>query len=168
MKIDKLLYNFLKDKVGDYQLRYPFQDSPVDYKNGFVSWQMINSKILSTQIQKKEVARNVFYTSNNQKFESQYMLYCERENNKDNTQPFDLVSQLNIYFNSEAFISFCKQYYKDIEILRITDTITNDNYLSETKKWHTRATMILNFIENREVSLSDFEINQIQIDTQGV
>lgn len=168
MKINKLLYDFLQDKVGDYQLRYPFQDSPIDSKKGFVTWQHVNSQILSTQKKFNEFVGNRIINQYIQKFQSQYMLIVERENSLNNTQPFELISNLNIYLNSDLFINFCKQNYNDCEVLRINESIACESYYSEAKKWNTRANMTLNFIENRIVTLNDLEVHNISIQPKGV
>lgn len=168
MKLNKLLYDFLKDKVENYTLRYPFQDSPIDSKKGFVTWQFINSQILSTQEKTNELIENRIINKYSQRFLSQYMLIAEREYNLKNLQPFELISRLNIYLNSDIFIDFCKKHYADCEVLRINEAITAESYYSESKKWNTRAVMTLNFIECRNVVLKDLEIHNIQIQTQGV
>lgn len=162
--IDNVLYDFLKNKIHEpYELRYPYQTAPIKLQNGYISWQFINSNIFSTQSFKKEYKNDVLHESIYQRFNSQYMLICEKEYTKDTKNALDLMSEINIYLNSYDFILFCKTRYQDIELLRITDSITNDIYFHDTKTWIAKSTMILNFIEKRLISVRDMEINNIKI-----
>lgn len=165
--INKALYFFLKDKVKDYQLRYPYQESPIDLKNGYVSWQFVNSNILSTQSKTKQYINNTLQDSLYQHFINQYMLIAEKINTLNHT-PFELLSELNIHLNSDNFIAFCRNNNFNLEALRIVDTLTNDTYLHENKQWITRATMSVDFVILGRVDIANIEIGNIKIDTDFI
>ncbi|RDU70418.1 hypothetical protein CQA66_08395 [Helicobacter aurati] len=165
--INKALYFFLKDKVKDYQLRYPYQESPIDLRNGYISWQFVNSNILSTQSKTKQYVNNVLQDSLYQHFINQYMIISEKINTLNHT-PFELLSEINIHLNSDNFIHFCRNNNFNLEVLRIVDTLTNDTYLHENKQWITRATMTVNFVILGRVDISNIEIGNIKIDTDFI
>ena len=165
--INKALYFFLKDKVKDFQLRYPYQESPIDLKNGYVSWQFINSNILSTQSKTKQYINDVLQDTLYQHFINQYMLIAEKINTLNHT-PFELLSEINIHLNSDNFIHFCKHNKFNLESLRIAGNLTNDTYLHENKQWITRATMIVDFVILSSVDISNIQIGNIKIDTDFI
>lgn len=148
--INDCLYFYLKDRISPLvQLRYPFQDTSIDLKNGYVSWQVINSRPLSTQ------SPYIYENKKNcQQFINNMFVYAESVSANSNT--LDLIQKIQILLNSSDFLRFCKNENFQIYSMRSNSGIVIDNYFHDTKVWVTKCSLEFEFVN----------VNSIEIDEQ--
>ena len=161
--MNKIIYDFLVDKVGEYVLRYPYQDAPIDFKKGFVTWQLLSASLVSTHEHKKQYVDNLNYKYQ-QRFLSNYYIFIEKlQDNADTLPPIELAYKLNIFLNSYEFINFCKAKKHEIASVKSLENIQSDTYFSEAKQWINRVVLPIDFLIQKEVILNDTEIHNVKI-----
>ncbi len=156
--INDCLYFYLKDRIDiSTQLRYPFQDTPIDLKNGYVSWQVINSRPLSTQ--SPYIYEN---KKNSQHFINNMFVYSECFASKSNA--LDLIQKIQILLNSSDFLEFCKNENFQIYSMRSNSGIVIDNYFHDAKVWVTKCSLEFEFVNVNNIEVSEQEhINNVAI-----
>lgn len=163
LDINKTLYDFLKDKIPNpYQLRYPFQESAINYHNGYFSWYELNTKPISTVLRSQAISdKGLLNNIEKYRFQTDIMLECERvlKSQTDYKNAFSLMVDIRNYLNSYLFIEYYKD--KEFESLPINDSIIQTNFYAEQKEWIQKASVTLSIISYSEISYID---SQVEID----
>lgn len=156
----------VKLDIKDYVLRMPYQNSPINYKKGYISFYEIGRDIVGTQhyFNNENLNDARFLNANVTNIENVYMrLECERLNNvKDTYNPMQTLTKIKAFLNSYYSIDSFKAN-GDIALYPINSTIQNLVYFFENRDWIQKATLDFNISYNNTIGIETERLKEIKI-----
>lgn len=167
----KNMFNILKSatdtlKIKNYTLRMPYQNAPIDYKKGYISFYEIGRDMVATQhyYNNEIVDNDSFLNANAVNVENVYMrLECERLSSvKLLDSPVQTLVKIKAFLNSYFSIDSFKAN-GDIALYPINSTIQSMVYHFENRDWIHKATLDFNISYNNKIELETEKLKEIKI-----
>ena len=168
-QIYKALYDVITswiEKDGNkYQAFYPFQDNPIDTKNGYISFFKLPQKMIVNRSESLDnqgaLTVSITETAEIQIDIIRYIDYADEANNSDN-----VALRLKTWLATRQAWSEFSKY--ELDLAHILSDLTTDGYYNEKKKWIQRSFFRLKFYYESKVTSKDTPLENFIIETKPI